>query len=475
MNLHQLLLILKARKWLVIGTFTAVVVLIVGGSLILPKKYTATASVVINSKNPDPINGMIMPGTMLPTYVATQLDILRSDRVAQKVIRALKLNENPVLRDQWRDETEGEGNFEAWLAEVLQKKLDVVPSKESSVINVAYAAADPKFAAALANAFVQAYIDTTLELRVEPARRFTMLFDEQAKQLREKLEQAQNKLSAYQRDKGLVATDDRLDVENARLADLSNQLVMIQGLSAESMSRKAQAGANLSEVLNNPVVAGLKADLSRQEARLKELTASQGNAHPQVVQLQANINELRARIDAEITRVTSSVSINNTVNLSREAQVRAALEAQREKILHLKAQRDEASVLVADVANAQRAYDALQARYAQTSLESQSNQTDVSILKFATPPADPSFPKMILNTAISIVLGCMLSVGLAVLRETRDRRIRLEDDILAFTKSTFLGTMPVALEAKRGALLPVKSPPRLAKRALPELTVPKKA
>ncbi|MBI2733319.1 MAG: chain length determinant protein EpsF, partial [Aquabacterium sp.] len=202
---------------------------------------------------------------------------------------------------------------------------------------------------------------------------------------------------------------------------------------------------------------------------------SQGNAHPQVVQLQANINELRARIDAEITRVTSSVSINNTVNLSREAQVRAALEAQREKILHLKAQRDEASVLVSDVANAQRAYDALQARYAQTSLESQSNQTDVSILKYASPPADASFPKMILNTAISIVLGCMLSVGLAVLRETRDRRIRLEDDILTFTKSAFLGTMPVALEAKKGALLPVKSPPRLAKRALPELTAPKKA
>lgn len=475
MNLNQLLLIVKARKWLVISTFTAVVVLVVGVSLLLPKKYTATAAVVINSKNPDPINGMILPGAMLPTYVATQIDILRSDRVAQKVVRALKLDQSQVLRDQWRDDTNGEGNFDAWLAELLQKKLDVIPSKESSVINVAYVATDPKFAAALSNAFVQAYIDTTLELRVEPARRFGALFDEQATQLREKLEQAQNKLSAYQREKGIVATDDRLDVENARLADLSSQLVLLQSLSAESRSRNAQANANLTEVLNNPVVAGLKADLSRQEAKLKELSASQGSAHPQVLQLQANINELRARMEAEINRVTSSVSINNTVNLSREAQLKAALEAQRQKILQLKAQKDEAAVLVSDVANAQRAYDALQARSAQTSLEGQSNQSDVSILKIATPPADPSFPKMIINTAVAIVLGGMLSVGLAVLRESRDRRIRLEGDIAQFTKSAYLGTMPVALEAKKGALLPVKSPPRLAKRALPELTAPKRA
>jgi succinoglycan biosynthesis transport protein ExoP len=475
MNFNQILQIVKARKVLVISTFIAIVAIVVTASLLLPKKYTATASVIIDSKSPDPINGMIMPGTLLPGYIATQLDVLRSDRVTLKAIRSLRLESNEMLREQWESATDKKGDFNAWLAELLQKNLDVVPAKESSVLNVAYTAVDPDFASAMTNAFVKAYIDTTLELRVEPARRFSELFDEQARQTREKLEAARSKLSVYQQQKGIIATDERLDIENSRLADLSNQFVVLQALSADSNSRKTQANVNMSEVLNNSLVAGLKADLSRQEARLKELSATQGAAHPQVLQLQANINEMRSRIDSEIKRVTSSVSISDNVNQSKEGQIRASLEAQRSKVLKLKAQRDEVSVLAADVDNAQRAYDALQARFAQTSLESQSNQTNVSVLKIATPPADYSSPMILINSIVAVVLGGMVAVGLALLRESTDRRVRQEDDVLTYAGSTCLGSMPVALEAKRGSLLPVRNAPRLNKRALPELIAPQKA
>lgn len=472
MSFNQLIDILKARKILVASVFFTIVALVVVISFLLPSKYTATAAVIIDAKSPDPINGMIMPGTMLPSYIATQLDVIRSDRVTIKAIRRLKLNETPQLREQWQQDTNGVGDFEAWLAELLQNHLDVVPAKESSVINIAYTGLDPNFAAALTNAFVQAYIDTTLELRVEPARRFTTLFNEQAKQSREKLEDAQTRLSAFQREKGLLVTDERLDIENARLLDLSTQLVGLQALSAESRSRHSSAGANSVEVLNNPVVAGLKADLSRQEARLKELSARFGGEHPQVVELQANISELRVKIDNEVSRVTSSMSISNKVNTSRADQTRNDLQMQREKLLKMKAIRDEASVLQRDVENAQRAYDALQTRYAQTSLESQSNQTDVSILKLASPPPSASSPKIMINIILSVVLGGMLAVGIALLRESRDRRIRTESDILEHAGSSLLGIMPKSKDAKKGTLLPVKVSPRLTARSLPELPTP---
>jgi polysaccharide biosynthesis transport protein len=474
MKLSQILQIIRARKYIVFGVFVSVVALAVSISLILPKKYTSSATILIDAKNPDPINGMVMQGAMLPGYIATQLDILRSDRVTGKVIQELKLDQSEQMRAQWTQETAGVGTFESWLAELLQKSLDVVPSRESSVINVAYTAVDPMFASIITNAFVRAYINTTLELRVEPAKQYSALFDEQAKQSRERLEMAQMKLSSYQQQKGIVATDERLDIESARLSELSNQLVALQAMSAESTSRRAQAGANISEVLNNPVVAGLKADLSRQESRLKELSASLGAAHPNVQQLQANINELRARVDAEVVRVTSSLTINSTVNRSREAQVKSALDAQREKVLKLKAQRDEASMLLADVSNAQRSYEVLQQRYAQTNLESQSNQTNVSVLKFANPSPYSSSPKIFLNTIVSIILGGLLGIGAALLRETIDKRIRTEDDVSLVT-TKFLGQMPVALEAKAGVLLPVKEVPRLSKRLLPELIAPKKS
>jgi len=443
MTLSQITDVVKARYKIAAAFFAGVFIIVLAATFLLPPKYTAMASVVIDAKSPDPLNGMIMQGALLPGYISTQTDIIQSERVVLKVIRALGLNQNDLMRSQWREATEGQGSFESWLSELLVKNLEIIPSRDSSVINIAYTAADPTFASTMANAFVKAYMDVTLELRVEPARRFSALFDEQAQQSRDELEKAQSRLSDYQRAKGIIATDERLDVETARLNELSNQLVVLQAITAESSSKKANAGANSAEVLNNPVVAGLKADLSRQEARLKEMTATFGAAHPTVTQLQANINELRVRIDSEVARVQNSIGINNTVNLSRESQIKRALEEQRKRVLELKQQRDEAALLLADVANAQRAYDLLQARYAQTSLESQTNQTNVSLLKVASPPATPSTPKVLINIIVGLLLSGMIGVGAALLLENIDKRVRSTTDLLELPGS-ILGTAPVA-------------------------------
>jgi chain length determinant protein EpsF len=429
---------------------------------------------VIDIKSPDPINGLVLPGAIAGGYIATQIDIIRSERVSKRVINTLKLKESPQLRQQWQDATEGRGVFDTWLSEVLQKNLDVLPSKESTVITVSYTAVDPNFAAAMSNAFIQAYLDTTIELRVEPARRFSSLFNDQLKTSRERLEQSQTKLSEYQRAHGLIASDERIDVETMRLSELSSQLVGIQSLSAESRSRQAQAGNSSAEVLNNPVVSGLKADMSRQEARLKELSARFGSQHPQVQELQASIAEMAARIDAETQKVTRSMGLNNTVNESREAQARASLEAQRAKLLQMKATRDEAAVLLRDVENSQRAYDMMQGRYSQTNLESTSDQTNVSILKMPTPPANASSPRVILNSVAAGFFGLLIGMGAAVARELSNRKLRTEEDLLATLGATFMGIMPVAPGAITSKKLPVGAALRLPRNSLRELAAPGK-
>lgn len=465
MTLKQILEVIKARHKAALISFFIVLSLVLALTFLLPARYTATASVVIDAKSPDPLNGMVLQGAMLSGYMSTQMDIIRSERVVVKVIRDLGLNNNPMLRDQWIEDTKGVGSFESWLSQLLVKKLDIVPSRDSSVINIEYTAADPVFASTMANAFVKAYMDVTLELRVEPARRFTALFEEQAKQSRAQLEAAQNRLSQYQQAKGIIAADERLDVETARLNELSNQLVVMQAVTAESASRKANVGANATEVLNNPVVAGLRADLSRQEARLKELTSIFGSAHPTVMQLQANISELRTKIESETSRVQSSVGINNTVNVSREAQIKRALEEQRKKVLELKQQRDEASVLLADVANAQRAYDLLQSRYAQTSLESQTNQTNVSMLRVATPPPTPSSPKVLINLFVGFLLGGMVGVGVAMMLESLDKRVRSASDLVDLP-GVVLGVAPVN---NNDATIDISKTPILSKSTFPRL------
>ena len=172
MTFGQFLSILRARIWSALTVLVLVVGVTVGVSLVLPKQYTGAASIVIDAK-PDPVSAMLNPATSSPSFMATQVDILLSERVALRVIRDLKLLDNPAIRQQWLDDTEGQGTIEQWLSELLQKKLDVKPSRESNVIHVTYQAPDPRFAAALANAFAQAYVSTTLDLRVDPAKQFS--------------------------------------------------------------------------------------------------------------------------------------------------------------------------------------------------------------------------------------------------------------------------------------------------------------
>lgn len=473
MSFNQFISILKARWIILVTILVATVSLAIALSLLLPKKYTAHGVVLIDFRASDPISGMAMQNALLPGYVATQIDVLQSERVSQKVIEALKLAENSDLRQQWMDDTEGQGSFQSWLSDILQKNLDVSPGKESSIISISYTAVDPSFASAMANAYIRAYIQTSLDMRIEPARQFSKMFDDQIKQARQKLEEAQTKLSEYQRSKGILATDERLDVETARLGELSAQLVAMQSQTADAQSRNAQSGANSPEVLGNAVVAGLRADMSRQQARLKELNAKFGPAHPQVQELQANITELQVKLESETRAARASMGISSSVNLQRERQFRTTLEAQREKLMTLKKQRDDAAVLQRDVENAQRSYDAMQGRLAQTNLESNTNQTNVSLLKMASPPAKASSPRLILNTIVSVILGTLLGIGAAIIRELMNRKLRLEEDVTETLGAPLLGSMPAVAEAKRGRKLPVGSSPRLGtQRGLPELSAP---
>lgn len=445
MSFQQFLLVLRARWTIVLLVMASVVVTAVALSLLLPKKYSANTAVVVDFKATDPVLGMMLPAQFLPGYMATQIDIVTSDRVAQRVVKMLKLDQVPRFREQWMSETDGRGSYDAWLGTLIGKKLDVKPARESNVINIGYTWTDANASALLANAFAQAYIDTTLELKVEPAKQYAAWFESRSKQMRDNLERAQKNLSEFQQQHGIIASDERLDVESARLAELSTQLVVAQSQRSESASRKRTAtssAGNLPEVQQNPVIASLRADLVRMESKREDLASRYGKNHPELQRTDAEISALRDRLNQETTKVVSSVSNNNQANQQREAEIGSVLEAQKRRVLELRQQRDQISVLEKEVENAQRAYDMVAQRYSQTTLESLSQQTNVVVLTPASPPADPSFPKIPLNVILAIFLGGVLGVGTALLLELLDQRIRGEADLAELLGVPVLGAIP---------------------------------
>jgi len=450
MTLQQLLLILRARWWVILGVFSVVVLAALVVSLVLPKSYTATTSLVVDAKSTDPLLGAMLPPQAAQSYLATQVDIISSDRVAQRVVSLTRMDQVPLIQDQWREATDGQGDIRVWLGELLLKRLVVKPSRDSSVVSISYAGTDPQFSAAIANAFAQAYIETSLELKVEPARQYAQWFNDRTKGLRDDLEAAQRKLSEYEQRNGIIAGDGRFDVENARLAELNSQLVMVQGQRADSRSRQSQSGAaeSLPEVMASPLISGLKADVARLEAQQGQLRGRLGTNHPEVAKVDAEIASLKQRVATEVQRVASSLGTSTRISAAREAEIAAAVEEQKARVLELKAHRDQIAVLQRDVENAQRSYDLVTQRLAQTSLESQTQQTNIAVLTPAAPPLTHSSPRVLLNVALAAFLGLLLGIGVSLLLELVDQRVRGEDDLNQLPGVPVLGVISSSSASK---------------------------
>jgi chain length determinant protein EpsF len=440
MTLQQLLLALRARWLLALLVFLLSAGAGVGLSLLVPRQYTATGTVVVDPQSRDPLSAVLLP----PGTMTTQEDIIRSERVAQKVVRALKLDQDEAVKAQWREDTGGKGRIEVWLAELLKRKLAVIPPRrDSTVLAIEYTAVDPAFAAAAANAFALSYVETAVELKSQPAKQYARWFDEQSDSLRAQLEKAQARLSQFQQAKGIVTKEENYDSETARLADLMGQLTAVQAQIADS-GNKRRAGDNLPEVAASTVVQFLRGDIARQEAKLKEASLNLGTNHPQYQRMQAELDELHARLRAENRHVSAGFSSSNAVSAGNERELKAAIEAQKRKLLDLRRDRDELAVLQRDVETAQSAYAAVAARYTQTSLESQAKQTNVSVLSAATEPLKPSSPNVPRYSAIAAFFGVLLAIGAVFCMELFDRRLRSASEIAGLLQAPVLAVIKPA-------------------------------
>jgi chain length determinant protein EpsF len=438
MNVQRFLRVLRARWALVMVTFLIVVGATVAVSLLLPAQYTSTATVMVDSKGIDPISGAILPMLPMTGYLATQVDIVQSHSVARRAVDIMKLPDNPSAQELHMQKVDGKGNIRDFLADFILERLKVEPSRESSVINVSYTAPDPRFAAAVANAIVQSYMMTSLELKVTPARQTNTFFNEQINALKQNVEKAQANLSAYQREKGIIATDERLDVESNRLNDLSTQLVAAQSQTYDAQSRQRQVQElvargrvpdTLPDVLSNPLIQNLKANLTQLESKQNDLSTRLGKNHPNYQSAVAEINGVKRKLLDEMKVISDTLGNSASLAQRREDQIRASLSAQRAKVLEMKQVRDDLAVLMREADNAQRAYDAAMGRMTQTKLESQTTQTNVAIINEAVEPIEPSFPKWPLNISLAIVLGLLFGIAAALVREMSDRVVRSYADL----------------------------------------------
>lgn len=423
MSFHQFLLALRGRIWLFLALLAATVVAAIGVTVLLPKTYDATVSILVDNRDEQVINSQQQPARAQLGYMQTQVDILQSPRVARQVAQDLKLDQSPQVRAAWQ-KAGGRGTVDDYIAQGLLSKLKVDVS-QSSVVSVMYSASDPKFAAMVVNAFAKAYVDTTLNLRVAPTRDAAVWFEGQLKSLRKEFEDAQGKLAAFQREKGILTTDEHADVEQARL----NQIAAESLRATEATYGASTGGDATPEVVANALVSTLKGQLLSAESKLNEMSTRLGPNHPDYIQQQAEVQALRERVNQETRRVIASVGGGYARNRARDASLKADLAAQRKRVEDMRDARNESLILQRDAETAQKAYEAALARQYVNKVESGARQTNVTILDPAAEPTFPSRPKVPLNIALGFFVGTILGLAAVFLLEILDRRVRSDPDL----------------------------------------------
>jgi len=452
MNLNQVLRILGAHWLAALLTFLVVAAIGIAITLLAPRQYVATTGIVFDVKSADPVVGQLLP--VLPGYIATQMEIIRSERVAQRVVKMIRLDENPTIQANWKEQTEGKGKIEAWVGKLLLNKLTVNASRDTSIIHISYTATDPTFAVIVADAFAQAYLDANIELRVDPARQHARWFEGQGKTLRDRLESAQLKLTQFQQQHGIVAKDEQYDAETMKLNELSSQLTVAMIQSADAQSKQRSGSDALPEVMRSSVVAGLRSDIARLESRLQETAVNLGRNHPQYQRMEQELVGLRGQLEAENRRVASGFSSTRSVSRDNEGALRAAIAAQTKKLIGLKFQRNQLAGLQREVDSAQSAFDTVSARHNLSTLESQMTQASASVLSYATEPTGAAFPTLTKGLAISLGASLLLAAGLAFLLEALDRRVRCIDDLVQVLPFPVLSVIHGSRRQRPNRLLP---------------------
>jgi chain length determinant protein EpsF len=334
--------------------------------------------------------------------------------------------------EKFQSDTDGQGSIRDWVAGKLLNKLQVEPGHESSVISIEFSAVDPGFAAAIANEFADAYIQTNLELAMDPAKLQASWFGGQLQQLRKNLQTAQERLSQYQQTKSMVGTEDRLDVENGKLVEMTSQLVLAQSQMYDAQTRQRQMNqalkkdeiGQLPDILGNSLLQSMKGDLARAEAKLAQIAQRYDRNYPERQNAAAEVQSLQAKLAAELDTARGSINQAAQIATQRAVEIQQQVDRQKKHILDLKQQRDNADVLQREVEIAQKSYDATSQRASDVRLQSQLNQSTVAVLSPATAPIDPARPKLVLNLILGAFFGFLLATALCCVAELKDTRLR---------------------------------------------------
>lgn len=427
MSLTQLASILWAYRKLSLLIAGSVILLAGIACAIWPRTYVATATLMVNYEITDPLAGKEFPSGLLGSYMSTQVELLRGSEVLGPVIDRLKLTSNSEYTSGYSGKKDG---LRDWVETRVRKNLLVEQGLFGSLlIYVKYGASSPVEAAQVANAVAEVYSEQQYKRLSGPASERATRYTEQIAELKNKVAQAQGQLADFRQRSGILDSESRNSADTQLLSTLEQRLQDAQNARRLAETRSSSNQSVGSQVLNSPMIQSIKTQLSLQQAHMAELLATMGPRHPQVLELQSQINTTRHTLNAELHDYSSNATSELASAQLLEQKLQKAVDDQQANAIKMRPLQDEGVKYQLELDSAQAVYKRALDGYDQVMFASTGGYTNISMVGRAKPPPLASKPKIALAMLLACVFGSALGLGIPLFYELLNRRVRCRDDM----------------------------------------------
>ena len=442
-HLRDYLRVLHKRRWLALGTFSAVVVGTVIWTFAQTPIYEGAVKVLIDREPPRVVNIQeVQPNDSSSLdYYQTQYEIIKSRPVISRAIESQGLTRRMSRLAKANDPVAS-----------LLRVVKVEPKRNTRLVDIKVQDPDPQLAADVANGIAKAYARYNLESKLLSTREALVWLSENMNELKAKVQDSEVALQKYREKAGIVGMEQQRNITGQKMMDLNRAFLEAQAqrLAVESRLKElvplvkgnVQSGLLLTS-RDSPLLQKLIADYSNLEVDLSKALRTYKDKHPEVLKIQSQMGQVQERMQAEIQAALKSVEAEYRVAKGREDSLAGRIEQVKREALDLNDKEIQYSALSRETSSNQQLYDVVLKRVKETGLSGGLETNNIRIVEDALVPNVPVRPRPLLNIALALVVGVMLGAGLAFFLEYFDNTIKTPEEVERYLGLTTLGVVPL--------------------------------
>lgn len=433
-DLRKLFSIMIEKKKIIIPIIVLCTVVAIVLAFVLPKTYQSNTLVRIKSSSNSSMSSMAAMAAGLGIDIGgassaspeSYMELMKSREVLEPIMAQVDMPEE----DKEKLTTE----------DFIKEYLDITNTKNTDLINIAAYGKTPEESQMISQSVADNFLTLMTKLNKEDNSSVLKFLNDRMSIAKEEMETAENKLQAYQQEKGIYSPDDqakalidRLSAYDTNIAQLEAQEQANSAKLQDVTGQLEQQNSSLLEynISDNDAIMNLRTAIVNKQVELVGLQQRYTEEHPDVIRAREELAELKKSLDREIQSAVNSKSATLTPvqgNLLMEKVQTETAEAVTSASLDaLKAKQQEAegnmSTLSADSVEYMRllreknitseVYTNLVKAYENTRIQEAQESMDIQIIDAANLPREdmPAKPKKKIVVAIGFVLGIMISFG----------------------------------------------------------------